>query len=341
MDLDQIQLPLQTYFQTQLPQGEAAQVTGLTAISSGWESDVYTFTVARDGLAEKQVLRLYPGDGAEHKATREFEGMQKFAQMGYPVPQVYRLETDRTFFERPFVLMEYIEGELLWPLLFEAATDRQRLLLSQFCQLFVDLHRLAWEPYAPELAEAAADQYYFIDRWLSQLAQRLEQFNLTDFDPVLTWLTSRRDDVPCLNPGPVHLDFHPGNILIQPDGSAVVIDWTQLNVADPRMDLAWTLLLAASHVDQSWRDRILAEYERLAGSEAARIDYFEVLACVKRLLSVVISLRLGPERLGMRPEAAAAMREQLPALRQVYQLLVEKTEIPLPQVAALLEADSA
>jgi hypothetical protein len=129
--------------------------------------------------------------------------------------------------------------------------------------------------------------------------------------------------------------------MIRHDGSAVVIDWTQFNVADPRMDLAWTLLLAASHVDQSWRDRILAEYERLAGSEAARIDYFEVLACVKRLLSVVISLRLGPERLGMRPEAAAAMREQLPALRQVYQLLVEKTEIPLPQVAALLEADSA
>ncbi len=54
------------------------------------------------------------------------------------------------------------------------------------------------------------------------------------------------------------------------------------------------------------------------------------------LFSVMISLAVGPETLGMRPEAAMLMRKQLPALRNVYQLLVAHTDLRLREVERLL-----
>lgn len=58
-----------------------------------------------------------------------------------------------------------------------------------------------------------------------------------------------------------------------------------------------------------WRDRILAEYERLAGAPIQELAWFEAAACGKRLFSVVASLIAGPEALGMRPEAVEMMRK--------------------------------
>jgi aminoglycoside phosphotransferase (APT) family kinase protein len=144
-------------------------------------------------------------------------------------------------------------------------------------------------------------------------------------------LDERRDGVACLQPSPIHWDFHPANVLLRKDGSAVVIDWTQVGVSDARFDLAWTLLLAGSQGSMAWRDRILAEYERLVGARVEQLDYFEVVACLKRLGSVIISLTHGPEKLGMRPEAVAMMKQRLDAIRKVYELLVERTGLEVAE----------
>ena len=120
------------------------------------------------------------------------------------------------------------------------------------------------------------------------------------------------------------------------DGSATVIDWTQIQVSDPRFDLAWTLMLVGAAEGWQWRDRILAEYERLAGAPIQELEWFEVAACGKRLFSVVVSLAAGPEALGMRPEAVELMRQQFGALRNVYQLFMIRTGLRLREVERLL-----
>jgi len=111
----------------------------------------------------------------------------------------------------------------------------------------------------------------------------------------------------------------------------------QLNhPSDPRFDLAWTLMLVGAAEGWEWRDRILAEYERLAGAPIEELEWFEVAACGKRLFSVVVSLAAGPEALGMRPEAVELMRQQFGALRNVYQLFVARTGLRLRDVERLL-----
>ena len=81
---------LQTYYASALSSLENVQVKELTAISTGWESDVYSFTAEHgqpDNLQSQElILRIYPGDDASEKSSKEFRGMTKLFEAGYPVP---------------------------------------------------------------------------------------------------------------------------------------------------------------------------------------------------------------------------------------------------------------
>ena len=162
-----------------------------------------------------------------------------------------------------------------------------------------------------------------------------------DFLPIVEWLEKRRDDVPCPRPSVTHQDYHPENVLVRDDGSAVIIDWTSIAISDARFDLAWTLVLVSSYEGTEWRNRMLQEYERLAGAKVEQIEVFEIAACAKRLTSVVISLADGPEKLGMRPDAVKMMRQQLGALEKVYELLLERTGIRIAAAEELFAASGA
>jgi aminoglycoside phosphotransferase (APT) family kinase protein len=198
------------------------------------------------------------------------------------------------------------------------------------------LHALDWRAFVSDMARYEGQgPYAFIDQWLSEAHAALERFPPSGFSRVLQWLEARRDQVPCQRPSPIHWDYHPGNVLLRDDGSAVVIDWTQIGASDSRFDLAWTLLLTSSHQGVEWRGLILKEYERLAGVEVEQIEYFDVAACLKRLGSVAASLTFGPEKLGMRPGAQAHMRRQMPAFKAVYALMLERTGIRVTEVESL------
>ena len=338
---DEMQSRLQAYCESAFPARPGVQVSGLVSISAGWENDVYAFVVEHgsDGelRREELILRIYPGDDAHDKSAHEFYGMSQLRKAGYPVPQVLLLERESSPFGKPFVIMEKIAGQDMWPLLFDSPLEKQQELLTQFCKLFVQLHTLEWRPFVRDVAlYDPGNPYTFVDRQLEFLRSILTSFPCPGFLPVIEWLEARRDQVPCLQPSPIHWDFHPRNLLLRDDGSAVVIDWTQVEVSDSRFDLAWTLLLMSTHGTADMRGLILQEYERLAGAEIQHISFFDVFACLKRLGSVFISLTYGPEVLGMRPEAVDMMKEQMGAIRRVYDLLLERTGIEVPEIEELL-----
>ena len=338
---DDMQSRLHAYYARAFPARQGVQVSDLTSISAGWESDMYSFTVehgpAGEHRREELILRIYPGDDAHDKSAREFHGMSQLHKAGYSVPQVLVLEREDSPFGKPFVIMEKIEGRVLWPILSSSPEEKKRELLTLFCKLFVQLHTLDWQPFVQDMARYdTGDPYAFVDRQLGEWRSILAGLPQVGFLLVLEWLEARRDHVPCLRPAPIHWDYHPGNVLLRDDGSAVVIDWTQVEISDPRFDLAWTLLLVGSYESVEWRAFILREYERLAGAQVEQLEYFDVAACFKRLASVYFSLSLGPEKLGMRPDAVAMMRQQMGAHKRVYDLLLERTGIRIAEVERLL-----
>jgi aminoglycoside phosphotransferase (APT) family kinase protein len=328
-------------YRAAFPDRQDVQVANWLSMTSGWENEMYSFDVeygpptarCREGL----VLRVYPGDDAYAKSAHEFHHLRQIRSAGYPVPEVLLLERDAS--DKPFVIMERIEGHSLWPVMFHAPEGSQQALLSLFCELLVRLHRLDWQPFAEGVpSDVAGQPYFFVDQWLAAAHETLKRFPVAGFSPVVAWLEAHRGDVPCPRPSVIHGDFHPNNVLVRDDGSAVVIDWTNLSVSDARNDLAWTLLLVDSYEGRQWRGRVLDEYERLSGAKLEHLEYFDVMACARRLFDITVSLSQGAERLGMRAGAVTEMKQQARAIERVYSLLLERTGIRLAEVEDLLRA---
>lgn len=154
MNTNQIQNQLQDYYREAFPQCPYARVSDLVPMNEGWESIIYAFKLVSDpklgSQSQNQILRVYPGTDAHHKSQREYEGLQALYRVGYPVPQVFHLAREHSPFDgRPFLIMEQIEGEMMWPVLDRARPDQAAALITQFCELFVQLHALDWHDFVP------------------------------------------------------------------------------------------------------------------------------------------------------------------------------------------------
>ena len=58
------------------------------------------------------------------------DGWESDNYLGYPVPQVFLLETEHSPANRPFISMEYIQGQMMWKLIDVAQVDRQAQLID-------------------------------------------------------------------------------------------------------------------------------------------------------------------------------------------------------------------
>jgi aminoglycoside phosphotransferase (APT) family kinase protein len=316
-------------------------VSPVLLLGSGFEADVFAFSLAGEGAraGEDLVLRVLAGEGAAAKAAREYAAMGGLREAGYPVPRVIHLECDRSSFERPFVIMERIHGV---PLDWSASAEWRPELQALHCRLMAELHALEGRDVLPDAVLAASPEPSgFVDHelaMLSTLLGRLEGREPPSLRGALAWLGERRSRVRCERLGVIHGDFHRNNVLVRADGAPFVIDWSNVRLADYRTDLGWVRVLTRVDAQPDGGEAELRLYERLAGREVAMIDYFEVIACTRLLSSTLISLRFGAARQGMRPGAEALMRRDDGFMRDVAGMLQKRTEIEMPDLEDALAA---
>jgi aminoglycoside phosphotransferase (APT) family kinase protein len=322
-------------------------VTGIERFTSGWESEVYAFQVEHgpdeNRASTDLILRIYPGEptaGAIQKAEGEYRTLSILGQVGYPVPRLFTLQTTDSPFKRPFIIMERIHGYNLWPIIFHNPDPAIReYCLHLFCRLFVDLHALPWRDFVPaEYQFEPSAPTDMLDRQFNIIRPFIESVPVPGFLPVLDWLEAHKSEAGGMRVSLIHYDFHPENVLLCPDGKAFVIDWTGAALSDYRCDLAWTLALVLAYEGPEWRETILREYERQAGSAVENLAYFDVLACVRRLYSIAAAIKYGAEKLGMRPGAEETIRSQIEPTRRVYELLQARCGLRIPEIESILGA---
>ncbi len=320
---------LQRYFAQSQPD---AQVTQFQNITSGWENEVYAFTLVTDAGSRDLVLRVYPGAGAIHKAEREFHGMQHLFAVGFPVPEMIALEATR--FGQPTVIMARVPGQTVMHLLADATGPERTEHITRFCDLFVQLHRVDWRPLAPQ-PDVYADENAANRQLIAHYRQMVTTTGMTGVLPVLDWVAAHKSALICKQPAIVHQDFHPDNLLW--DGQKLkVIDWTAIAVLDPRIDLAWTLLLVGSYESMALRAQVLRLYEQAAQTRMPDIEVFEALAMVRRFNDLWQSANQGGESWGLRPEVLTAMRSQAAIYQQQYARLKDLTGLRVVELEELL-----
>jgi Ser/Thr protein kinase RdoA (MazF antagonist) len=193
---------------------------------------------------------------------------------------------------------------------------------------------LDWRPYVdePEKLAPPDDPYFHFDREMRLYHQYLIQSGFTMFEPLMAWISERRERAFCAESSVIHRDFHPDNILEDQDGVLYVVDWTSAEISDYRFDLAWTLTLTLAYSGEVRKQMVLNEYERQLGHPVPELALFEVISILRRIGTVMISLGAGAEILGMRPETVEAMRKDEIPLMRLFQRLQYLTGLGLPKI---------
>lgn len=224
--------------------------------------------------------------------------MRAVSESGYPVPTVHGLtEVDG----HPALVMDFIDGPTLehsgWP---------NEQVAALCIRLMHELHAVS----APSTTDPLS--------WLREGSARVSE-HMPQFAPHVSALWTEE-------PGDVHgvychLDFHPANVLW--NGSPWVIDWTSGRITDPRLDFAWTRLLAAMY-DPTWLQWLTTDEDE---------SWFEAAMGMRRLATVAEMLATGTHAAG------SELVDQIEAMRVPADWLERRTEIPIPDVRKLLRGD--
>lgn len=336
-----VQPKLLTYLQRRFPEHQKMVIRDFRSVGEGWETRIHGFTweytYQSETQRQKMIIRMYPGRHGASSAESEFHTIHTLKELGYPVPAVHFFEAEAEPVGMPFIIMDLIEGSTMDQLFTSASHTRRSELLNLFCELFLRLHRLEWQPFHPEPSSVNTDDpYLYINHALSREEDLIARFNLSALHPVLEWLQKRVRQVPCHRFSFTHGDFHPLNIMIDEAGAPFVIDWTAAHIGDARRDLTWTLLLTQTFSGPELRDLILHTYEEQRGDKVQEIEYFEVLAILRRLSDFLRSIGTETSSHGLREDIASIMGQHKVHYQNVYALLQERTGIALPTVEKVI-----
>jgi aminoglycoside phosphotransferase (APT) family kinase protein len=282
-----------------------------TLIPDGWETYIYRFQLAGNGLtpelARPLILRVYSCWQGLNRLRHEFAVQKYLHERGYPAPRPLIFEKDDSWFGGPFLVMEMIPGRTLLADLLSHFTH----ILSApaaMAETQATLHTLPTEgspcPAGP-----------FLDRSLEKLRQLVREYGFAHLKPGVDWVMANRPGPPPL-PSIIHLDYHPLNLIFAEGPCQGVLDWCEADVGDRHADIAVTLLLIDSTRLQGisplqrlasligrvmLRNRYLRAYNRLLPIDKDKLDYYLAWATLNRLSRWGTWLFAGPLSTGSKP----------------------------------------
>ncbi|MFE0752213.1 phosphotransferase family protein [Gordonia sp. NPDC058843] len=267
--------------------GTPISVEAARLLPAGASRATYAATlVAGTGRVEPIIIRAVPAATDDGGLRAEAQVLRAAASAGVPVPEILDAGFDDgpNVLGFPYLAMNFIDGESIPRRILrdEAYVGARARFVEQCGAILARIHRIdaAQTPGLSELADPIGG--------LRQLFPR--EFDAMPAGLVLAtqWLTDNRPD-----PSPrqclVHGDFRLGNLLIDSEGVAAVLDWELVHLGDPVEDLGWLCAKAwrfggASPVaGMGNRDVLLDAYAREAGWRPAEeaLRWWELYATVK------------------------------------------------------------
>ncbi|KQT34767.1 aminoglycoside phosphotransferase [Sphingomonas sp. Leaf412] len=250
-------------------------ITGLARIPGGASRETWRFDAEVEGETRGLILRRDPGGSLiDTESETEFRAYQS-AWGVLPVPRAIALERDGAELERPFIVMERIDGgEVASPFAADAYGPHGEALGTAF---FTALGRLAAHdatasPLAQHLPTPAADA-----AWTGQLDYWEGVLDEDEIEPMPVVRAAIRrlraePPPPARRIGIVHGDYRTGNVMHDGAGGMLaMLDWEMAHIGDPLEDLGWALDPIWNHhapgtvAGMTTRDRAIGHWEAASG----------------------------------------------------------------------------
>ena len=225
-----------------VPQGKFQRSWSLTGGTSVDMTVLEFVDAAR--LVQKIILRRPRTDVQASTLYHEYLLLQIMQSAGLATPKAYHFDDSGKILPVPFLLLEYVEGDMLFKPVIVA--DYMRQLASHLAQIHqvdyrgVDLSFLPKRPYhCPELTRKrpSATHPFF------------------PYKQIQTWLATHPPTKQKNSSTLLHGDYWPGNALWQDGQLVAVIDWEDAELGDPlcdltksRSEIAWLFGIEAMHV---------------------------------------------------------------------------------------------
>jgi aminoglycoside phosphotransferase (APT) family kinase protein len=291
---------------------DAAYLAGPARIQGGFDTTIFGFALDRVSppLQGPLILRLSRADADPARVKLETIVQNALAEMGYPAPRVMVTESDPDILGGPFMVMQRMPGKPLGHAIegFGAGrsfSERVRLLFSlpsilggiidQWVEMQIRLHQLPAEPLLQAVTAAGIDtRVVTFDGQLTRLRTIVERCALTGVEPALAWLERHRP--PQAKAAICHGDFHPINILADNGKPSGVIDWPNVVIAEPAMDVGSAIAnITTVPIAVPWPMRVavtvaLRRYQRAYHARRPLDDqavrYYQVFRAVAQLVPV-------------------------------------------------------
>lgn len=257
----------------ELEAGLGQPVEDLHLVPGGASQETWSFEALGDDGRRRPLIARRRVRPPVMPSVPEAALLRAAAAAGVPVPAVV--------LDEPYLVVERVEGEgnprrLLRDEAWAAVRPR---LAAQCGEALARIHGipLAAVPGLPEPDPVGA--------WRDVLDASAHPHPA--FELALRWLEERRP--PPAGRVVAHGDFRNGNLIVDPDGLAAVIDWELAHVGDPLSDLAWLCLKAWRYGRQAPVggfgdiEDLLAAYQAAGGIEVDReaLRWWEVQATLR------------------------------------------------------------
>jgi aminoglycoside phosphotransferase (APT) family kinase protein len=265
-----------------LPGGGSCEVFALDRGDSAW--------ILRRAPAHANTKRA-------HDVLREHRILRALDGCAVRVPRAVVACADPEVFERPFYVMERIDGVPVRgaiPAAWVAARETQHRAVEELIDALVEVHAVDWR--AVGLDDLGRPEGFLerqVERWLAQLASYNGR-DLPAAHELAGWLDRNR---PVGQAATLfHGDYKLDNVLFAPDAPPrvlAVVDWEMATIGDPLVDLAWALIfhpvggtmpLGTAGPDKFDLDRIpppeamVERYAERSGRDVSAVDWYHVFA---------------------------------------------------------------
>ena len=269
-------------------------VVAYEPIAGGYSRSMATARIRyRSGevvLEESVVLRGDPPPGhAMIETDRDHEWMvlEALTELGaIPIPAARHYDSTGDHLGTKAIVMDHVAGGSLQSLLDDV--DEYGDHPPRLAQLWGSVHSITPD----QLPDAMAHPTSWDDH-IDQLIEmwRIVETRSVNSDPVAryiaSWLAANKP--PPLPLRLTHGDPQAPNVMIDPDGDYLLVDWEFAAIGDPREDLGWYNIYSSAAGPNLYThdpERFLAAYREVTGFGEAEVNqwtvgYFTILAGIK------------------------------------------------------------